>query len=85
MQQNRSKFAIVFNDPEGWEKFQSLTDSSNLNKPLWKTNDHVELSYQFWKGELESILHKCFKKKRIVHTHHVYNKEIRILIKQRKS
>ena len=74
-----------FNDPKGWEKFHSLTDSLNLNKPLWKTNDHVELSYQSWKGELESILHQCFKKKRIVHTQHVYNKEIRILIKQRKK
>ena len=74
-----------FNDPKGWEKFHGLTDSLNLNKPLWKTNDHVELSYQSWKGELESILHKCFKTKRIVHTHHVYNKEIRILIKQRKK
>ena len=27
-----------FNDPKGWEKFQSLNDSLNLNKPLWKTN-----------------------------------------------
>ena len=74
-----------FNDPKGWEKFHSLTDSLNLNKPLWKTNDHVELSYQSRKGELESILHKYFKKKRIVHTYHVYNTEIRILIKQRKK
>ena len=41
-----------FNDPKGWEMFQSLTDSLNLNELLWKTNDHVELSYQSWKGEL---------------------------------
>ena len=65
-----------FSDPKGWEKFHSLTDSLNLNKLLWKTNDHVEVSYQSWKGELELILHKCFEKKRIVHTHHVYNKKL---------
>ena len=39
-----------FNDPKGWEKFHSLTDSLNLKKTLWKTNDHVEISYQSWKG-----------------------------------
>ena len=74
-----------FNYPKGWEKFQGLTDFLNLNKPLRKTNGHVELSYQSWKGQLESTLHKCFKRKQIVHTYHVNNKEIRILIKQRKK
>ena len=35
-----------FNDPKGWEMLLSLTDSLNLNKPLLKTNDHVEESCQ---------------------------------------
>ena len=47
-------------------------------------DEHVEISYQNWKKKLNSILHACFKKKRIVPNRRPYNAEIRSLLKERK-
>ena len=53
-----------FNDPDGWEKFNKLTNSINMSESMWRASEHTELSYQSWKFNLNSILHRCFKKKR---------------------
>ena len=44
----------------------------------------VEISYQNWKKKFNSVLHACFKKKRIVPNRHPYDAEIRSLLKERK-
>ena len=74
-----------FNDPEGWEKFNKLTNSKNMSDSMWRAGEHTELSYQSWKCNLNSILHRCFKKKRIVSGKCIYIKQIRGLIGQRKK
>ena len=34
-----------FNDPEGWEKFNKLTNSQIISESMWKASEHTELSY----------------------------------------
>ena len=48
-----------FNDPEGWEKFNKLTNSINMSESMWRASEHTELtcSYQSWKCNLNSMLH----------------------------
>ena len=48
-------------------------------------DEHVEISYQNWKKKFNSILHACFKKKRIVPNRRPYNAEIRSLLKEREA
>ena len=74
-----------FNNPEGWEKFNKVTKSKNMSESMWRASEHTELSYQSWKCKLNSILHRCFKKKRTVSGKCIYNKQIRGLIGQRKK
>ena len=33
------------NDPEGWEKFNKLTNSQNISESMWRASEHTELSY----------------------------------------
>ena len=54
-----------FNNPEGWEKFNKLTEPSNIVSDMWQVGHHTEISYQKWQNDLNGILHLCFKKKRI--------------------
>ena len=54
-----------FNDPEGWEKFNKLTEPSTIVSDMWQVGHHTEISYQKWQKNLNGILHLCFKKKRI--------------------
>ena len=35
-----------FNDPEGWEKFNKLTEPSNIVSDMWQVGHHTEISYQ---------------------------------------
>ena len=56
-----------------------------MSEGMWRASEHTELSYQSWKCNLNSILHRCFKKKRIVSGTCTYNKQIRGLIGQRKK
>ena len=73
-----------FKNPEGWDKFCQMTKSSDEFKKPFDMDEHVEISYQNWKKKLNSILHACFKKKRIVPNRRPYNAEIRSLLKERK-
>ena len=49
-----------FNDPDGWEKFNKLTNSINMFESMWRASEHTELSYESWKFNLNSILQRCF-------------------------
>ena len=61
-----------------------MTKSSDEFKKPCDMDEHGEISYQNWKKKLNSILHACFKKKRIVPNRRHYNAEIRSLLKERK-
>ena len=61
-----------------------MTKSSDEFKKLCDKDENVEISYQNWKKKFNSILHACFKKKRIVPKRRPYNAEIRSLPKERK-
>ena len=53
-----------FNNEKGWEKFRELTRvPTSFKNYVWKNGDHPEICYQRWRGGLDSILRKCFKKK----------------------
>ena len=56
-----------------------------MSESMWRASEYTELSYQSWKFNLNSILHRCFKKKKIVSGKCIYNKQIRGLIGQRKK
>ena len=75
-----------FNDEKGREKFRELTRvPTSFKNYAWKNGDHPEIYYQRWRAGLDSILHKCFKKKRLKNNSEpIYNKQIRNLIKERK-
>ena len=52
---------------------------------MWKNGDHPEIYYQRWRVGLDSILQKCFKKKRLRNNGEpIYKKQIINLIKDRK-
>ena len=75
-----------FNDKKGWGKFRELTQvPTSFRNYAWKNGDHPEIYYQRWRVGLDSILQKCFKKKRLRNNGEpIYNKQIRNLIKERK-
>ena len=53
-----------FNDEKSWEKSRELTRTpTNFKNYVRKNGDHHKIYYQRWRGGLDSILHKCFKKK----------------------
>ena len=81
--QNR-KTVWNFRDPQGWDKFYQLTQNDDQLLNVWKENDSFESCYQKWHKRLNLLMHKCFKKKRIVMSKSLYNKEIRDLIQKRK-
>ena len=84
--QTRSGRSIFwnFNDTNGWEKFMNLTDSSKELYSAVANNDDIDEMYSCWNIQLNSILHKCFQKKRVSNQHHRYNSEIKQVIKSRK-
>ena len=74
-----------FKNPDGWDKFCQMTKSSDEFKKPCDKDVHVEISYHNWKKKFNSILHACFKKKRIVPNRHSYDAEVRSLLKERKA
>ena len=81
--QNR-KTIWNFRDPKGWDKFYQLTQNDDQLLNVWREKDNLESRYQKWHKRLNLFMHKCFKKKRIVMSKSLYNKEIRVLILKRK-
>ena len=73
-----------FNDTNGWEKFMNLTDSSKELYSAVANNEDIDKRYSCWNIKLNSILHKCFQKKRVGNQRHIYNSEIKQLIESRK-
>ena len=75
----RAKKLVVWNfdDPLNWKSFHQRTKISDDLQKAWKTKNNVEACYKQWKHSLNSILHECFPKKKLISNKQVYNKEIR--------
>ena len=73
-----------FNDQQGWEKFQQITQHDLALANCWQGNVSVEEGYQKWQKRLNGLMHKCFKKKKITASKMCYNKKIRGLMNERK-
>ena len=71
-----------FNDPSGWDKCEKMT-SGDIT--LIDDSSSVEISYQIWARRLESLMYKCFKRRRIRSQKLLYTKDIRELISKKKS
>ena len=54
-----------FNDPEGWEKFSKLTESSAILilSDMWQVGHHIEISYEKWQNNLNGM-YTCALRKR---------------------
>ena len=73
-----------FNDQQGWEKFQQITQHDLALANCWQGNVSCEEGYQKWQKGLNGLMHKCFKKKKITASKMCYNKKIRGLMNDRK-
>ena len=62
----------------------NLTDSSKELCSAVANNEDIDKMYSCWNIKLNSILHKCFRKKRVGNQRKIYNSEIKQLIKSRK-
>ena len=62
----------------------NLTDSSKELYSAVANTEDINKMYSCWNIKLNSILHKCFRKKRVGNQCHIYNSEIKQLIKSRK-
>ena len=74
-----------FSDPSGWDKFEKMTSWDTTLIDCWKDSSSVEISYQIWVKRLESLMYKCFKRRRIRSQKFLYTKDIRELISKKKS
>ena len=61
------------------------TDKIIPNQEIWHDSSSVERRYEHWSSRLNSILHKCFPKKRLISNKQIYTKEIRRYISERKE
>ena len=65
LQVSSRKTTWNFSDSSGWDKFEKMTSGDNTLIDCWKDSSSVEISYQIWAKRLESLMHKCFKKREI--------------------
>ena len=61
-----------------------LTDSSKELYSALANNEDIDKMYSCWNIKLNSISYKCFRKKRVGNQCHIYNSEIKQLIKSKK-
>ena len=74
-----------FDNPQDWNKFKTLTSNDSTLQEIWHDSTSVERRYEHWSSRLNSILHKCFPKKRLISNKQIYTKEIRRYISERKE
>ena len=85
LQASSRKTTWSFSDPSGWDKFEKMTSGDTTLIDCWKDSISVEISYQIWAKRLESLMYKCFKRRRIRSRTLLYTKDIRELISKKKS
>ena len=62
-----------------------MTSNDSTLQEIWHDRGSVERRYKYWSSRLNSILHKCFLKKRLIPNKQIYTKEIRRYISERKE
>ena len=62
-----------------------MTSNDSTLQEIWHDSSSVERRYDHWSSRLNSILHKCFPKKRLISNKQIYTKEIRRYISERKE
>ena len=55
-----------FDDPQDWNRFKTLTSNDSTLQEILHDSSSVERRYEHWSSRLNSILHKCFPKKRLI-------------------
>ena len=85
LQVSSRKTPSNFSNPSGWDKFEKMTGGDTTLIDCWKDSSSVEISYQIWAKRLESLMYKCFKRRRIRSQKLLYTKDIRELISKKKS
>ena len=74
-----------FNNPTGWKSFHANTEENHSLNKIWLEDVNVKHAYRTWENKVNRLLHKWFKKKRIVTVlGNRYNKMIRLLLKEEK-
>ena len=74
-----------FNNPTGWKKFHANTEENHSLNKIWLEDVSVQHAYRTWENKVNRLLHKCFKKKRMVTVlGNRYNKMIQLLLKEEK-
>ena len=74
-----------FDNPQDWNSFKTLTSNDSTLQEIWHDSSSVERRYEQWSSGLNSNLHKCFPKKRLISNKQIYTKEIRRYISERKE
>ena len=75
-----------FNNPTGWKNFHANTEENHSLNKIWLEDVSVQHAYRTWENiKVNRLLHKCFKKKRMVTVlRNRYNRMIRLLLKEEK-
>ena len=74
------KEVFLFNDPEGQKTFKTLTSNNTLSNCF--SSPDLEVSAKKWFKEFNNVIHRSFKKIRIVGKHGM-NKDINKLLKDK--
>ena len=53
---------------DGLSKFKELTEDNKSLESMWQDTVSIESSYNKWFNQFNSILHKCFKKRRVTNS-----------------
>ena len=72
-----------FDNPQNWNRFKTSNDSTLQG--ILPDSGSVERRYKYWSSRLNSFLHKCFLKKRLIPNRQIYTNEIRRYISERKE
>ena len=74
-----------FNNLTGWKNFHANTEENHSLNKIWLEDVSVQHAYKTWENKVNGLLHKCFKKKRMVTVlGNRYNKMIWLLLTEEK-
>ena len=77
------RFVWNFNNLVGRTNFHANTEENHSLNKIWLEDVNVQHAYRTWENKVNRLLHKCFKKKRMVTVlGNRYNKKIRSLLKE---
>ena len=66
VEKRNGKVECNFNSPIGWKNFHANTEENHSLNKIWLEDVSVQHAYRTWENKVNKLLHKCFKKKRMV-------------------